>query len=65
MNHEIYNIDGLMCVMDDDGNGYDAHVLTGYRDAKRQIQKWTAEYTIDVAAAYRLLSEHFAACKKP
>lgn len=63
MNHEIYIIDGMMCVMDEDGNGYDAHELTGYRDAKRQIQKWTTEYVIDVAAAYRLLSAYFTACK--
>lgn len=63
MNHEIYIIDGMMCVMDQHGNGYDAHELTSYRDAKRQIQKWTAEYTIEVAAAYRALSEYFAACK--
>jgi hypothetical protein len=63
VNHAIYIVDGMMCVMDEDGNGYDAHELTGYRDAKRQIQKWTAEYAIDVAASYRLLSEHFTARK--
>ena len=31
-------IDDLMCVMDDDGNGYDAATLTSYRDAKQQIR---------------------------
>jgi hypothetical protein len=51
----------MMCVMDQDGNGCDAHELSGYRDAKRQIQRWTARYAINVAAAYRLLSAHFAA----
>ena len=53
-------IDDLMCVMDEDGNGYDAAVLTGYRDAKQQIEKWAGEYAIDIAEAYRQLSDYFS-----
>ncbi len=49
-----------MCVMDEDGNGYDAAVLESYRAAKQQIQKWAAEYTINVADAYRQLADHFS-----
>ena len=58
--HTIEIIDDLMCVMDEDGNGYDAAALVGYRAAKQQIQKWTAEYTIDSAEAYAKLADHFA-----
>ena len=48
-----------MCVMDDDGNVLAAAGLNGYRAAKQQIQNWTAEFTIDVAGAYRKLAAHF------
>jgi len=58
--HTIEIIDGLMCVMDEDGNGYDAAVLTGLRAATRQIQTWTNEYTIDVADANRQLHNYFS-----
>lgn len=60
MPHTIEIIDDLMCVMDDDGNGHDAAVLSTYREAKRQIQKWTTEFTINVADAYRQLADHFS-----
>ena len=60
MNCTIEIIDDLMCVMDDDGNGYDAATLTSYREAKQQIQKWAAEYTINVADAYRQLADYFS-----
>ena len=54
---------GMMVVMDEDGNGYEGHMLKpGIRDAKRKIAEWTGQYTIDVAAAYRLLSDYYAAC---
>ena len=53
-------INDLMCVMDRDGNGLDAHLLRSYRAAKRQIQKWAAQYTIEVAEAYRRLSEYWS-----
>jgi hypothetical protein len=60
MHHTIEIIDDLMCVMDEDGNGYDAHILTGYRQAQQQIQRWAAEYTINVADACRQLRDHFS-----
>jgi hypothetical protein len=60
MPHTIEIIDDLMCVIDEDGNGYDAAVLESYRAAKQQIQKWAAEYTINVADAYRQLADHFS-----
>jgi hypothetical protein len=60
MRHAIEIIDDLMCVMDEDGNGYDAAVLKSYQAAKQQIQKWTAEYTINVADAYRQLADYFS-----
>ena len=53
-------VDDLMCVLDEDGNGLDGELLTGYRQAKQQIERWTGEYTIDVADAYRQLADHFA-----
>lgn len=60
MPHTIEIIDDLMCVMDEDGNGCDAALLDDYRGAKRQIQDWTGEYTIDVADAYRRLADYFS-----
>jgi hypothetical protein len=60
MPHSIEIIDDLMCVMDEDGNGYDAAVLESYRAAKQQIQTWTAQYTINVADAYRQLADYFS-----
>ena len=60
MHHSIEIIDDTMCVMDEDGNGYDAIVLTSYRTSKQQIQKWAAEYTINIADAYRRLADHFS-----
>jgi hypothetical protein len=60
MKYTIEIIDDLMCVMDEDGNGLDGIVLTSYREAKQQIQKWTATFTINVADAYRSLADHFA-----
>jgi hypothetical protein len=35
-------------------------VLTSNRKAKRQIQAWTYQYTINVADAYRVLDQHFS-----
>ena len=60
--HTIEIINELMCVMDEDGNGLDGAVLTGYCAAKQQIQTWTKKYAIDVAEAYRKLADHFAGC---
>jgi hypothetical protein len=53
-----------MCVMDDDGNSYSAAALTSNLDAKKQIQKWAAQYTINVADAYSQLADHFSLKRK-
>lgn len=65
MTHTIEIIDDLVCVMDEDGNGCDALVLEGYRDAKRQINRWLHEYSFDVADAYRQLEVYFSALSEP
>jgi len=44
-----------------DRGRYACPVLTSNRAAKRQIQRWTHEYVINVAAAYRLFEEFFLA----
>lgn len=59
--HTLDIVDDLLVVLDADGNGCDCHVLTSYRAAKQQIQRWTHEYVINVAAAYRLVEEFFLA----
>ena len=63
MQHTIEIIDDLMCLMDEDGNGIDGHLLVDYRDAERQIKTWAAEYTIDVGEACQRVGEYFAACQ--
>src|SRR5690606_22784259 len=60
MQHAIESIVGRMCVRDEEGNGHDAAMLDSYFAAKRKIQEWAAEYTIDVADAYRRLAEYFS-----
>jgi hypothetical protein len=60
MFHTIEILDDAMCVMDEDGNTFAGATLTGYRKAKKQIQKWTGAFTIDVADTYRKLHEHFS-----
>lgn len=52
----------LLCVLDDDGNGHDAMVLTGYRAARQQVRAWATEYGIDVVQADLELADYFAAC---
>lgn len=62
--HEIDIVAGSMVVMDEDGYVHECHQIdAGLRAAKRQIQRWTSLYTLNVAAAYRMLSEEFAARK--
>jgi len=52
--------DGLMCVMDDDGIGYDCHELRSLPDAQRQLRRWRLEgYEFDHAAAEREIEEFF------
>src|SRR5690349_17477829 len=40
--------------------GHAAAALTSYRAAKKQIQKWAAKFTINVADAYSQLADHFS-----
>ncbi len=61
--HIIEIIDDLMVILDEEGNGVDAHELRSYRAARRQVQAWAAEFAIDVADAYEQLREYFAACR--
>jgi hypothetical protein len=56
----IYRIeftDGLMHVMDEDGDGHDAHVVRadGTKEAETKIDEWAAEYDIDPRRARRAL----------
>ena len=60
MPNTIQFCDDLMCVMDQDGNGYDCHQLRGLRAAKRQLLRWQDEYTFDYAAALQALSQYFS-----
>jgi hypothetical protein len=48
--------------MDDEGNGYDAMVLTNYRAARQQVRVWATEYGLDVEQADLELADYFAAC---
>ena len=57
---KIEIINDQMCVLDDDGNSHDIVTLTTYRDAKKQIQKWAAQYSINIADTYNQLADHFA-----
>lgn len=56
-------IDDLMCVMDEDGHGYDACKLRAYPAAKRQVEAWTEEYSIDAGDADAQLKAYFLACR--
>jgi len=60
MPYTIELCDDLMCVMDEDGNGYDCHELRSLREAKRQLGRWQDEYTFDYADALRDVSAFFA-----
>ena len=60
----IYQIDilnGAMVLFDEDGNSYETATLTTYRNAKGTIHRWLQRYGFNVADAYRLISDHFAA----
>ncbi len=60
MPHTVDIVDGLMCVLDQDGNGCGCHELRGLRNAKRQLHRWQEQYTFDYAKALRAVSEFFA-----
>ena len=59
--HTIEIINDLMAVLDEDGNGCDCHELRSLREAKRQLQKWQADYTFDYEEALKDVEEFFAA----
>lgn len=52
--------DGLMTVMDANGDGHDCHVLAdgSLADANAQIDRWAKTYRINVAAAKRDLAAY-------
>jgi hypothetical protein len=41
--HTIEITNDLMMVLDDDGNGYDCHVLTSLAEVQNQLEKWKDE----------------------
>ena len=59
--HTIEIIDGQMVLLDADGNGCEATILNGYRNAKRTIRLWAETYTLDFAECYNRLGKHFSA----
>jgi hypothetical protein len=52
--------DDLMCVLDQNNNGHDSHVLAQREDAIRQIDAWASDYKFDRDAAVALVDEVFA-----
>ena len=58
--HTVEVVGDLLLVLDEDGNGCDAHGLRSLREAKRQLRRWQTEYTFDYAEALRAVSEFFA-----
>lgn len=61
MPYEIDIVDGVMVLLDRDGNSYECVTLTGLRAAKRTIQTWVVKYTLDVGEAYQRIAQHFSA----
>ena len=57
--HTIEIVDDLMVVLDEDGNGYDGHVITTRLAAEQQIRCWRNEYMFDYAEALKTLAEYF------
>jgi hypothetical protein len=55
MRYRIEFADDLMHVLDENGNGHDAHVVCpdGRVEAERKIDEWAAEYGIDPRPAKR------------
>jgi len=60
MLYEIDILNGEMVLLDQDGNSYEAATLTTYGSANRTIHRWLERYGFNVAAAYRLISDHFS-----
>ena len=59
--HTIEITNDLMMVLDDDGNGYDCHVLGSPTEAQDQLEKWKDEYSFDYDEARAAVAEFFAA----
>jgi len=59
MRYRIELADDLLHVLDEDGNGHDAHVVRrdGADAAEKKIDEWAAEYGIDAARAKRELRD--------
>jgi hypothetical protein len=57
--HTIEITNDLMMVLDEDGNGYDCHVLRSQPAAERQLIRWQREYVFDLAEALKTLAEYF------
>jgi hypothetical protein len=58
---EIDILNGAMVLLDQDGNSYECQPLTTYGAAKRTIQRWVERYSLNVADAYRVITNHFLA----
>ena len=59
--HTIEITNDLMMVLDEDGNGYDCHVLSSLAEAQNQLEKWKDEYSFDYDEAQAAIAEFFAA----
>ena len=59
--HTIEITNDLMMVLDEDGNGYDCHVLGSLAEAQDQMKKWKDEYSFDYDEALAAVVEFFAA----
>ena len=59
MRYRIELVDDLMHVLDEDGNGYDAHVVCrdGLDVAERNIDEWAGQYSLDPERAKRELRD--------
>jgi len=65
MDYHIEFTDDLMTVLDEDGNGRDAHVVDPSRpwDAVEALVRWGREYDLDAVDALRELRQHLKACR--
>jgi hypothetical protein len=59
--HTVEITNDLMMVLEDDGNGYDCHVLTSLTEAQSQLEKWKDEYSFDYDEAQAAIAEFFTA----
>ena len=57
MQCRIEFVDDLMTIVDQNGDGYDAHIVeaVGRDEAERKIDEWAGTYRFDVARAKREL----------